>query len=160
MVQNQNNIAFLNIEKLQISNPHSFECHKKNFPQAYAVPPGFTSKQCKTTDFCVSLIQTHKLVDIRLGSRTSGIKRWPKLAKNPCCYKRFMTFSAYTQKLLTNSKQLCDSVCKIHRSHSGFNFRVVTQSNSCNFNGIINPKEESKWEQTISPVVTNLLFND
>lgn len=31
MVQNQNNIAFLNIEKLQISNPHSFECHKKIF---------------------------------------------------------------------------------------------------------------------------------
>lgn len=75
MVQNQNNIAFLNTEKLQIPNPHSFECHKKNFPQVYVVPPGFTSKQCKTTDFCVSLIQTHKLVDIHLGSRTSGIKR-------------------------------------------------------------------------------------
>lgn len=158
ILQNQNYIHFLNIEKLSIANPHSFECHKANFSQVYPVSPSFPSRQCKTADFYVSLIENHSLLHVHLGPRTSTIERWSQLAKNPCCCKRFMTFCAYTQKLLTNSKWSCDLVSKIHRFHSGFNFRGVTQSSSWDFNGI-NPKEESKWELTVSHIVTNLLFN-
>lgn len=97
-----------------------------------------TSLQCKATYFCVLFVffflkKRHKLVHGNLAPGIFGIKRQSKMPRILASMPSLWFLVPILRKFWLATNRSCDLVCKIHRSHSGFNFMGVTQNSSWDF---------------------------